>query len=238
MQALRDKVIMITGAGGSIAGAVSEAFREAGARPALIDRDLVRIQGRATSYQSVAVESDLDSTAAAQDAVAQVLAHHGQLHGLVHLVGERVGGPVSAIDETTFDAVFTSNVRTLHVAVRAVLPHLLQQREGFIGGIASKGAWVGGMAGGADGAAVFAAAKSAVGAYLHALDDELQGSGVHVSICYPMGVVDTEANRRSLGRDHPFGRIAPQAIGRAFVTAALAGDGGRLLEVPVHPNHP
>jgi hypothetical protein len=59
---------------------------------------------------------------------------------------------------------------------------------------------------------------------------------VHVSICYPMGVVDTEANRRSLGRDHGYGQIAPQAIGRAFVSAASAGEGGRLLEVPVHPN--
>jgi NADP-dependent 3-hydroxy acid dehydrogenase YdfG len=235
MQALRDKVIIITGAGGSIAGAVAEAFREVGARPALIDRELVRIQGRAAAYQSAAVESELESTAAAEAAVGAVLAHHGQLHGLVHLVGERAGGPVSAIDEATFDTVFQSNVRTLHLAVRAVLPHLLKQRQGFIAGIASKGAWIGGMAGGADGAAVFAAAKSAVGAYLHALDDELQGTGVHVSICYPMGVVDTEANRRTLGRDHPFGRISPAAIGRAFVAAALSGNGGRMLEIPVHP---
>lgn len=238
MQALRDKVIIITGAGGSIAGAVAEAFREAGARPALIDRELVRIQGRASAYRSAAVESDLNSTAAAERAVAAVLAHHGQLHGLVHLVGERASGPISSIDEATFDTVFNSNVRTLHLAVRAVLPHLMRQRQGFIGGIASKGAWVGGMAGGADGAAVFAAAKSAVGAYLHALDDELQGTGVHVSICYPMGVVDTEANRRSLGRNHPYSRIGPQAIGRAFVVAAQAGDGGRMLEIPVHPSHP
>jgi NADP-dependent 3-hydroxy acid dehydrogenase YdfG len=238
MQSLRDKVIVIAGAGGSIAGAVAEAFREAGARPALIDRELVRIQGRAAAYKAVAVESELESTAAAEAAVAAVLAYHGHLHGLIHLVGERAGGPVSAIDEATFDTVFQSNVRTLHVMVRAVLPHLLQQRQGFIAGIASKGAWVGGMAGGADGGAVFAAAKSAVGAYLHALDDELHGSGVHVSICYPMGVVDTEANRRALGRDHTFGRIAPQAIGRAFVAAAMPGEGGRMLEVPVHPSHP
>lgn len=235
MQTLRDKVIVITGAGGAIAGEVADAFREAGARPALIDRELVRIQGRAASYRSAAVESDLGSEAEVDRAIGQVLAHHGHLHGLVHLVGERAGGPVTAIDEATFDEVFDTNVRTLFLTTKVVLPHLLQQGSGFIGGIASKGAWVGGTAGGADGAAVFAAAKSATAAYLYALQDELRGTGVHVSICFPMGAVDTEANRLALGRIETSAFIQPRVIGQAFVTAALSGRGGHLLEIPIHP---
>ncbi|MDA0700673.1 MAG: SDR family NAD(P)-dependent oxidoreductase [bacterium] len=235
MNTLRDKVIVITGAGGSIAGAVAEAFREAGARPALIDRDLVRIQGCAASCGTIAVESDLASTAAVEYAVDAVLERHGHIDGLVHLVGDRVGGPVGAIDEATFDRVFDTNVRTLFLTTKAVLPHLVARGEGFIGGIASKGAWVGGVAGGADGAAVFAAAKSAAAAYLHALDDELRGTGVHVSICFPMGVVGTEQNRRHLGREAAAALIEPRVIGQAFVSAALSGSGGRILELPVHP---
>lgn len=235
MHTLRDKVIVITGAGGAIAGAVAEAFREVGARPALIDRELVRIQGRAASYRTVAVESDLASQAEAERAIAEVIAHHGQFHGLVHLVGDRAGGPVGAIDEATFDHVFDSNVRTLFLATKAVLPHLVAQGEGFIGGIASKGAWVGGVAGGAEGGAVFAAAKSAAAAYLFALDEELRGTGVQVSICFPMGAVDTEANRREFGRERAHRLIQPSVIGAAFVAAARSGQGGRLLEIPVHP---
>jgi len=145
------------------------------------------------------------------------------------------GGPVTAIDEATFDRVFDTNVRTLFLTTKAVLPHLLRQRAGFIGGIASKGAWVGGVAGGAEGAAVFAAAKSAAAAYLLALDEELRGTGVHVAICYPMGAVDTEANRLALGRSRGKNLIEPRVIGRAFVSAALTGQGGRLLEIPIHP---
>ncbi len=235
MHTLRDKVIVITGAGGSIAGAVAEAFREAGARPALVDRDLVRIQGRAASHRTAAIESDLGSLAEAERAIAEVVAHHGHVHGLVHLVGDRAGGPVSTIDEATFDHVFDSNVRTLFLTTKAVLPYLMAQGEGFIGGIASKGAWVGGVAGGAEGAAVFAAAKSATAAYLFALDEELRGTGVQVSICFPMGAVDTEANRRTLGRDQLARLIQPSVIGAAFVAAARSGQGGRLLEIPIHP---
>lgn len=235
MGQLRDRVIAITGAGGSIAGAVAEALRGAHARPALIDRDLLRIQGRAKAYATAAVQSSLDSSEEAQRAIDAVLHHHRRLDGLVHLVGDRIGGPVSAIDDASFDAVFHSNVRTLHLCVRAVLPHLLGQGRGFIAAVASKGAWLGGMAGGADGAAVFAAAKSAVGAYLHALDDELRGSGVRVGIVYPMGVVNTEANRRALGRDHGFELVEPEAIAHALVCAAEIEGGGRFLEIPVHP---
>jgi NADP-dependent 3-hydroxy acid dehydrogenase YdfG len=235
MNTLRDKVIVITGAGGAIAGAVADAFREAGARPALIDRDLLRIKGRAASYGTIAVESDLASSAEVERALGEVIARHSHIDGLVHLVGERVGGPVSAIDEATFDLVFDSNVRTLFLTSKAVLPHMLERGEGFIGGIAAKGAWVGGVAGGADGAAVFAAAKSAAAAYLHALDEELHGTGVHVSICFPMGDVETDRNRRAVGRDGLAALIDPRMIGQAFVAAALSGRGGRLLEMPVHP---
>lgn len=234
---LRDRVVVITGAGGSIAGAVAEAFREAGARPALVDRDAMRIQGRASAYKTLPVACDFASGDDAEKAIQAIVEHHGRVDGLIHLVGERVGGPVTAVDEHTFDRIFDSNVRTLHVAVRAVLPHLVRKGAGFIGGMASKGAWVGGIAGGADGAAVFAAAKSAVGAYLHALSDELRGSGVQVSICYPMGVVNTDANRRALGRTHVHPVIEPRAIAQALVCAAASGDGGHMLEVPVHPTH-
>ena len=234
MNTLRDKVVVITGAGGAIAGAVAAAFREAGARPALIDRDLLRIQGRAASYGTIAVESDLGSTAEVERALGKVIERHAHIDGLVHLVGERVGGPVSAIDEATFDLVFDTNVRTLFLTTKAVLPHMIERGEGFIGGIASKGAWVGGVAGGADGAAVFAAAKSAAAAYLYALDEELRGSGVHVSICVPMGDVETDRNRKALGRSRIAALIDPRMIAQAFVAAALSGKGGRLLELPVH----
>jgi NADP-dependent 3-hydroxy acid dehydrogenase YdfG len=235
MDTLRDKVIVITGAGGSIAGAVADAFREVGARPALIDRDMVRIQGRAASFGTVAVESDLCSGAEVDRALGAVLERHGHVDGLVHLVGDRAGGPVTAIDEPTFDRVFDTNVRTLFLTTRAILPKLIAQGSGFIGGIASKGAWVGGVAGGSDGAAVFAAAKSAAAAYLHALSDELRGTGVHVSICFPMGAVATERNLQALGRDRAAHLIDPRVIGQGFVQAALSGRGGRILEFPVHP---
>lgn len=234
MKTLRDKVIVITGAGGAIAGAVAEAFFEAGARLALIDRDEVRIQGRSSSYTSLPVISDLSSVAEAERALGEVQAQLGRVDGLVHLVGDLKAGALSSLSEDDYQKVFDGNVRTLFVATKAALPLLRANEEGFIGGIASREAWEGGS-GGAPSSALFAGAKSAVAAFLRSLDAELHGSGVDVGICFPMGPVDTASNRRALGRRRDAPVIDPAAIGRAFVAAALSGQGGRLLELPVYP---
>jgi NADP-dependent 3-hydroxy acid dehydrogenase YdfG len=231
MRSLHDKVIVITGAGGAIAGAVAEAFFEAGARPALIDRDEVAMAGRARSYGTLGVVSDLRTPAAARSAFEAIREHHGHVDGLVHLVGAIVDGGVAELCDDAYDEAFDSNVATLVHAVRAVLPELVERGEGFIGGIGSAAAWRGGGAG----AALFAAAKSAVATFLRSLDEELAGTGVHVGICFPLALVDTPGNRQAVGREHHAALIDPAVIGRAFVTAAASGAGGRLVELPVYP---
>jgi NADP-dependent 3-hydroxy acid dehydrogenase YdfG len=232
MRSLQDDVIVITGAGGSIAGAVAEAFLAAGARPALIDRDEVSIVGRAKSYSTVAIASDMSTMAGAAAAIAEVRERFGHVDGLIHLIGEVNAGRVQDVsDDQEYDAVFDSNVRTLVNTVAAVLPEFLERDRGFIGGMASFEAWDGVAAG----SALFGAAKSAVSSYLRSLDRELGGTGVNVGICFPMGYVDTASNRRALGRRNRQSLIDPRVIGDAFVTAASWGEGGRLVELPVYP---
>lgn len=229
MTSLHDKIIVLTGAGGSIAGAVEEALAGRGARPALVDRDVVRIQGRAASYGVEPIASDLSSLAEARRVVAEVKRRAGRVDGLVHLVGDVVDGPLADLTPEDYDRAFDTNVRTLFHAIKAVLPELRQREEGFIGGIAAHEAWGGGAAG----RGLFAASKSAVASLLRSLDRELEGTGISVGIVFPMGPVDTLGNRRRPAEGGP--SIAPAAIAGAFVAAALADGGGRLVEVPVYP---
>lgn len=230
MKTLADKVIIVTGAGGSIAGAVQDAFAKAGARPALVDRELVRIQGRAASYGVDPVQADLATADEAVRMVQEVKRHAGRVDGLVHLVGDVVMGRLTELTPEDFDRAFHTNVRTLFHAVQAVLPELRTREESFIGGIAAFEAW----GGGAPGAGLFAASKCAVATLLRSLDHELEGTTTSVGIVFPMGVVDTLGNRRRLGTGGG-PRIDTRAIAQAFVTAALANDGGRLVELPVYP---
>ena len=230
MKTLRDKAIIITGAGGAIAGAVEEALMSAGARPILVDRNRIRIQGRASSYDTPFIEADLTRFAEAQAMVERARVEAGPIDGLIHLIGDVVTGRVLDLGPEAYARVFDTNVRTLYHSVKAVLPALLEREEAFLGGIASREGFLGGAAG----SSLFAAAKSAVATFLRSLDLELEGSTVGVSIIFPMGPVDTMTNRRPTRTDSdPL--IDTASLGEAFVIAATAGRGGRLLEIPIYP---
>ncbi len=229
MKTLRDKIVMVTGAGGTIAGAVQEALVRAGARPALVDRDAVRIRGRAASYNALAVESDLGTVDEARRVVAEITERNGRIDGLVHLVGDVVTGAVEDLDVADYERAFDTNVRTLFTTLQATLPELRRREEAFVGGIAAHEAWGGGAAG----SGLFAASKSAVAALLRSLDRELEGSAITVGIVFPMGFVDTVSNRQRLGATADM--VDPRAIASAFVSAAVADDGGRMVELPVYP---
>ncbi len=230
MKTLKDKVIIITGAGGSVAGAVADAFRQQGARLALVDKDEVRVQGRSSSYGALALEADFATAQHAREAVAHIKKELGRIDGLVHLVGEIVTGRVEELSEADYDQAFDTNMRTLFNAVKAVLPELLTREEAFIAGIASQEAWGGGAAD----RSLFAAAKSAAAAFLRSLDAELKDTRVGVAIAFPMGPVDTLTNRQKLAGDaHRL--IGTTVVARALISAALSGEGGSLLEVFIHP---
>lgn len=231
MRNLTDKAIILTGAGGAIAGAVAEAYRRAGAAPILVDRDAVRIQGLANTLQAPVIEADVATAAGAKEMVEQALSLHGRVDGLVHLVGEVVVGETHELDEDAYDIVFDSNVRSLFYSVRAVLPEIKARGEGFIAGIASREAWGGH---GESGRGLFAAAKCAVAAYLRSLDAELEQTRIDVAILYPMGLVDTATNRRALARNG-VKLLRPNALAEALLQAALGDDDGRLIEIPVYP---
>lgn len=234
MKTLKDKAIVITGGGGSIAGAVEEELAVAGARPILVDRDAVRIRARADSYATLAIEENLLSAESAERAIEQAAQRMGRIDGLVHLVGEVVPGRLDTVTDADYDLAFDSNVRTLFHTVRAVLPYLKMRDEAFLAGLGPRQTFQTG-ASGATGAALFAAAKGAAATMLRALDAELSGSGVVVTIITPLGTIDTRTSHERLPDPGADGWISPQAVARAIVAAALAGEGGRMLELPIYP---
>lgn len=231
MDTLHNKIIVVTGAGGTIAGPVEEALVAQGARPILVDRDIVNIESRARSYSTQPIESDLMSAAAANAMVRAAKEQMGRIDGLIHLVGDVVMGDVDLLDAESYQLAFDTNVKTLFHTVQAVLPELREREVAFLGGISSGEAFLGG----APGASLFAASKSAVATFLRSLDRELAGTHVGVGIVTPMGLVDTLGNRRRHPDVDPAIMIAPSALGAAFVAAARSGRGGRLVELPVYP---
>ncbi len=227
-----DRRFLITGAGGAIAGAVVEAFAGAGARLALADLELASVRGRAAAHGAVALAADLTDPAAAAAMVREARAALGGLDGLVHTTGGFAMAPAHEGGVALYERMFELNVRTLVVATTAVLPVFLEQGCGFLAAFAAAPAWQ--HSGGA-GMSHYAAAKAAVAAFLHAVEAEAGPRGVHTSVIYPMGVVDTPGNRAAMPEADPAEWIDPAAIARAILLAATAGPRGRLHELPVYP---
>jgi NADP-dependent 3-hydroxy acid dehydrogenase YdfG len=225
---LHDRVYIVTGGGGAIAQPILTAFAGAGAQLVAADRTL-EIAQRAAHGHPLAVDLSLPEGAA--EMVAAAREKFGRLDGLIHTVGGFAMGKVQESDPALYDQMLDLNLRTLFYALRAVVPVLVERKEGFIAGFASEPAWTGA----APGTALYGAAKAAVAHLLHSLDAELRTTGVRVSVVYPMGAVDTPANRKAMPDFDPAGYIDPNDIAEALLFAATRSPRARALELPIWP---
>ena len=229
MESLNQRVFVVTGGSGAIGRPICRAFAKAGARVAVVDRHADR--ELAQQLGGLALDVDLSSAPAAGAMVTATVQSLGRLDGLIHVVGGFAMGKLHEVDVGLYDRMFDVNVRTLFHALRAVLPTLIAQKSGFICGFASEPAWTGK----APMSSLYGAAKSAVATLLRSLDPELRGTAVDVSILYPMGAVDTPANRKDIPGADPATFIDPEEIAQTLVFAASRNPRGRVTELPVFP---
>jgi NADP-dependent 3-hydroxy acid dehydrogenase YdfG len=222
-------VYIITGGAGPVAGSVARVFHAAGAKLALVGHDEVTLRQRAEPLGALAVAADLTSAEAAGRAVTETVRVFGRVDGLVHTAGGFQMAPADQSDAALYDRLFDMNMRTLFCAVRAVLPPLVEQRDGFIAGFSAGLVRTGGGAG----MTIYAAAKAAVSAYLRALESEVRSSGIRVAVVYPLAAIDTPQNRRDMPAANPRAWVDPDEIGHALLFAATRGPRGALVELAV-----
>jgi len=226
---LGERVFLVTGGGGAIGQSIVRAFVRAGGKVAVVERrpDVASIE----KVGALPVAADLSTPEGAEAMVRETLAKLGRIDGLIHTVGGFAMGKVHEADLATYERMFDVNVRTLFLAIRAVMPAFLAQKSGFVCGFASLPAWTGS----APGSGLYGAAKSAVATMLRSLDGDLAGTDIGVSIVYPMGVVDTPANRKDMPDADPGRWIDPEEIAHSILFAATRSPRGRIIELPISP---
>jgi NADP-dependent 3-hydroxy acid dehydrogenase YdfG len=228
---LRDRVYVITGGGGAIARPILAAFAGAGAHLVVADRTHAIAAAAAEPLGCLPLAVDLMQPQGGKEIVDAAVGKFGRLDGLIHTVGGFAMGRAHEGDPSLYDKMLDLNLRTLWHALRAVVPVLVEQGDGFIAGFASEPAWTGA----APGTALYGAAKAAVAHLLHSLDAEVHEKGVRVSVVYPMGAVDTPANRRDMPDFDPQRYIDPADIAAALLFAATRSPRARAVELPIWP---
>jgi NAD(P)-dependent dehydrogenase (short-subunit alcohol dehydrogenase family) len=197
MAEISQNVVLVTGANGALGQAVVRRLSIAGMRVVALERSKSGdVQLVRESDAVLRLSASTSDAAALGSALARAEAEVGALSGAVLTAGAWRGGhdfhePHAAGD---YRAVMDANLESANVALRAVLPGMVQRGRGSV-------VLVGSRAGvrpyDARGDAAYAAAKAALTALAQAIAAEVLERGVRVNLVLP-STIDTPANRQAM----------------------------------------
>jgi NAD(P)-dependent dehydrogenase (short-subunit alcohol dehydrogenase family) len=214
------KVVMVTGAAGALGSVVARAFYNAGANVVCVDLDrdgLERIfEGVSFNPDNYLIESiDLTDPEKMKATVEKTIASFGKIDVLVNTVGGfRSGKPLHETPMQEWDFLMNLNARSVLVAMRAVLPHLLKRGNGAIVNIGARP----GLAGKAKMAA-YSASKSAVIRLTESVSAEVKDFGIQVNCILP-GTIDTPQNRKDMPKADFSTWVEPESLANVILFLA------------------
>lgn len=222
---------IITGAAGAVGSVAARRFDEAGWQLALLDVGADNADRlREAHPDALVIDADLTDADAAQGVMARVKEASGSVDALLNIAGGFAMEEAAEAEPDDVAAMHRINVTTVFNATRAALPHMKNQGHGFVLGVSA-----GAADDGAAGAASYAAAKAGVAAYLKSVHAELHADGIRTSVLYPMGVVDTPANRDAMPDADPSGWISRGELADHMLHLATRGPRGHVRELRVFP---
>jgi NAD(P)-dependent dehydrogenase (short-subunit alcohol dehydrogenase family) len=239
MRDFKGKTAIVTGAASGIGLGIAKALAHAGANIVLADLrpeplEVARQAIQAIGVRAVAVTvdvSDPDSVAAAGKAALDAF---GALHIAVNNAGVAMHGtPVEDVTLQEWEWVVGVNVKGVINGIRTFVPMIRGHGQG--GHVVNTGSVSSLFVRNGRNQGAYAMTKYAVLALSEALEQELAGSGIGVSILCPGGV-DTSIFASAATRPDRFGgsysRPGQEAMKSASATGVLAPDvvGRRVLQ--------
>jgi NAD(P)-dependent dehydrogenase (short-subunit alcohol dehydrogenase family) len=221
-----NKTVMVSGAIGNLGVVLTQAFQASGAKLALVDRGEDRLRQAfpdlvgLPDYLMVDC-ADLMDEAAVEKSVSEAIQHFGQIDVLVNTVGGfRAGKMLHETPIETWDFLVNLNARSVFIACKMVIPHMLDQGSGKIINVAARP----GIEGKA-GMAAYSAAKSAVIRLTESMAAELKDHGVNVNCIIP-GTIDTPPNREAMPKADYSTWVTPESLADViqFLSSTAARD--------------
>ncbi|MDO4141653.1 SDR family NAD(P)-dependent oxidoreductase [Clavibacter michiganensis subsp. michiganensis] len=240
---LRGRTALVTGAASGIGAAIARHFVLAGAEVVLLDLSPA-VHEEARRIGAVgAVTADVSDEARVAGAVAEAGRMLGRIDVLVNSHGILTEAPVAEMTLATWQRTIDVDLTSVFLLTRAVLPGMLERRDGRIITVASQLGQKGGV-----GLAHYAAAKAGVIAFTKSLALEVSASNVLANVIAP-GPISTplvdaisedwkDAKRRELplGRFGTVDEVAPTAVllaadpdGNLFVGQTLGPNSGDVM---------
>ncbi len=228
----------VTGATQGIGRATAIALGRAGYRVGLCARTTARVEALAAELRAEGIEAagaaaDVADPEQVARAVARVTDRLGEVGVLVNNAGVLIARPFEELTLEEWDTTMATNLRSLYLVTREVLPGMRRRREGTIVNVASL-AGRNGFAGGT----AYTASKHAVLGFARSLMLEVRKDGVRVITVCP-GSVDTD-----MLRDQPMlptnrDRILrPEDVADTILQAVRLPGRALVSELDIRPTNP
>jgi len=231
-------IALVTGATSGIGRATAFALGRAGARVAICSR---REDGVAATLKEIRA-AGIEATGCAcdvgkpeqVDALAEFVTEEiGEPGVLVNNAGIGWFGPFTEMPLDAWDGLMATNLRSLFLVTRALLPSMIRRGRGDVvnvSSLAARNPVAGGVA--------YAASKHAVLGFSRSLLLEVRQHGIRVIAVCPGSVTSPTFSKASRERD-PSKMLAPDDVAHAIVSAlALPAERATLSELDIRPANP
>jgi NAD(P)-dependent dehydrogenase (short-subunit alcohol dehydrogenase family) len=187
---MHKQIVLITGARGGLGTFVTQAFLNAGAQVVGTAR---HIDDSAFPHERFeAIAADLTSSQDTARLVADTIQKFQRIDALIHVAGGFAGGaPIHQTDDATWESMMNVNLRAALNILRAVIPHMREQKRGRIVAIGSRA----GVEPSAN-ISAYSASKAALVSLMKTAALENGKLGITANVILP-GTIDTPANRSS-----------------------------------------
>lgn len=191
-----DKRVLITGGSAGLGLVLARAFRDAGAKVAIVGRDEARLAsaaealGGSSAGDVLTVPADVTQDDDVRRAIAAAADAFGGLDVLVNCAGKSSRGAIAETSAEQFRELLDINFLSAVRCTQAALPHLLASRGHvvLIGSLASKSA--------ARFLGAYPASKFPLAAYAQQLRLELGPEGLHSLLVCPGPIRRDDAGQR------------------------------------------
>lgn len=231
-------VALVTGATAGIGRATAFALGRAGYRVGGCARTAARVEAlvaelRAEGIAAAGRAADVGRAEAVEALVNAITTELGPVDTLINNAGIAIFRPLTELSLEDWDATMATNLRSLFLVTRAVLPGMVERKSGIIVNVASlagKNPIAGGTA--------YAASKHAVLGFSKSLMLEVRKHGVRVLAICP-GSVDTALIRNIRPPSTQEGAmLQPEDVAQAILDAVRMPSRATVSEIDIRPANP
>jgi NADP-dependent 3-hydroxy acid dehydrogenase YdfG len=242
MGKLDGKVTVVTGGGSGVGKAVAALFLKEGAKVVVAGRDAAKLSATVKELAGgpdlIAIPTDVTSAAACQALICKAVAAFGRVDVLVNNAGMNLKArTVRELTPEAWDGMIRANLDGAFYCTKAVLPQMLERKDGVIVNVVS----VAGLRANPLGGAAYVAAKHGMGAFATVLANEERENGIRVSNVYP-GEIDTpilDKRPKPLSDEQRANILKPEDVAEAVLFVATLPPHVSVPELVIKPTaHP